>query len=276
MTVLQKEKITDKYIMEKPDFFSLDRTLDCGQCFRFEKKDGIWQGVALGRVIKIKENEHTLEFNMSKEEFEKDFFHYFDLGRDYRKIDSILTADRRFKKASEYAAGIHILNQEPFETLCSFIISQNNNIPRIKGIIRRFCEGFGRPLGEGEYAFPEVSAVASMKAEDFAPLRAGFRVKYLMDAAKKVYEGEVNLNLPADISLEQAEEELCKIKGVGKKVADCVLLFSMGRMDSFPSDVWIKRVMAELVPEGLDGKFVPYAGIAQQYLYHYSRVSGEF
>ena len=115
-----------------------------------------------------------------------------------------------------------------------------------------------------------------MTAEDFAPLRAGFRVKYLMDAAQKVAGGEVSLNIPADMPLEDAEAELCKIKGVGKKVADCVLLFSMGRMDAFPSDVWIKKVMAELFPKGLPERFSPYAGIAQQYLYHYSRVSGDF
>lgn len=276
MATLQKQKQAEKCIIEKPEFFSLDRTLDCGQCFRFEKKDGCWQGVAFGRLLKIKETERTLEFNVSKEEFDEKFYHYFDLGRDYKKIYKILTADPRLKKASEYAAGIHILNQEPFETLCSFIISQNNNIPRIKGIIRRFCEGYGKPLSDGEYTFPDVQTVAAMSAEDFAPLRAGFRVKYLMDAAKKVASGEVSLAVRPDLSLEEAEEELCKIKGVGKKVADCVLLFSLERMDSFPSDVWIKRVTAELFPEGFPEKFTPYAGIAQQYLYHYSRVSGDF
>ena len=166
MATLQKQKQAEKCIIEKPEFFSLDRTLDCGQCFRFEKKDGCWQGVAFGRLLKIKETERTLEFNVSKEEFDEKFYHYFDLGRDYKKIDKILTADPRLKKASEYAAGIHILNQEPFETLCSFIISQNNNIPRIKGIIRRFCEGYGKPLSDGEYTFPDVQTVAAMSAED--------------------------------------------------------------------------------------------------------------
>lgn len=273
MTVMEKQKSLK---IKKPEFFSLDRTLDCGQCFRFEKKDGMWQGVAFGRVLKIRETEKELELNISKEEFENVFSHYFDFERDYKKIDEILTEDDRFKVASKYAAGIHILNQQPFETLCSFIISQNNNIPRIKGIIRRFCETAGKPLSDGEYSFPDAAAVARMTAEDFAPLRAGFRVKYLMDAAQKVAGGEVSLNIPADMPLEDAEAELCKIKGVGKKVADCVLLFSMGRMDAFPSDVWIKRVMAELFPKGLPERLSPYAGIAQQYLYHYSRVSGEF
>ncbi len=273
MTVMEKQ---ETFKIEKPEFFSLDRTLDCGQCFRFERKDGMWQGVALGKVLKIRETETELELNITKEEFENVFFHYFDFERDYKKIDEILTEDERFKKASKYAAGIHILNQQPFETLCSFIISQNNNIPRIKGIIRRFCETAGKPLSDGEYSFPDADVVAQMTAEDFAPLRAGFRVKYLMDAADKVARGEVSLDISADMPLEEAEAELCKIKGVGKKVADCVLLFSLGRMDAFPSDVWIKRVMAKLFPGGLPERFSPYAGIAQQYLYHYSRVSGEF
>ena len=254
--------------------FNTDHIFDCGQCFRFEKKDGIWQGVALGRVIKIKENEHTLEFNMSKEEFEKDFFHYFDLGRDYRKIDSILTADRRFKKASEYAAGIHILNQEPFETLCSFIISQNNNIPRIKGIISRLCENFGERLEGGSFSFPSAQRLAALSPEELAPLRAGFRNKYIIDAAQKVASGEVDLNALKDAPAQEIRESLMKIKGVGAKVAECTLLFGFGYVDAFPVDVWVRRVVGELYPNGLPDCMSGVSGIAQQYLFHWRRNLG--
>lgn len=275
MTLLAEKNTV---VVKTPNFFSLDRTLDCGQCFRFEKDDdGTWNGVAFGKSVKIKEDGQNLVFyNITQEDFDDLFFDYFDLGRDYEEIDEILCRDERFKAASEYAAGIHIMNQDPWETLCSFIISQNNNIPRIKGIIKRLCENFGERLPDGNYTFPSAERVAELSAEDLSVLRAGFRVKYIMDAAKKVSSGEVNLEIQPDIPLEQARDELCKIKGVGSKVADCALLFSLKRMDAFPSDVWIKRVMGILFPDGLPEEFLPIAGIAQQYLYHYSRMSGEF
>ncbi len=275
MTLLAEKNTV---VVKTPNFFSLDRTLDCGQCFRFEKDDdGTWNGVAFGKSVKIKEDGQNLVFyNITQEDFDDLFFDYFDLGRDYEEIDEILCRDERFKVASEYAAGIHIMNQEPWETLCSFIISQNNNIPRIKGIIKRLCENFGERLPDGNYTFPSAERVAELSAEDLSVLRAGFRVKYIMDAAKKISSGEVNLEIQPDIPLEQARDELCKIKGVGAKVADCALLFSLKRMDAFPSDVWIKRVMGILFPDGLPEEFLPIAGIAQQYLYHYSRMSGEF
>lgn len=273
-TAVKKNVVT----IPKPDCFSLGRTLDCGQCFRFEKSpDGFWSGVAFGKFIRVKEENESLVFqNITHEDFENTFFDYFDLGRDYQSIDRMLCHDRRFREASACAAGIHIMNQEPWETLCSFIISQNNNIPRIKGIIKRLCENFGEPLGGGNYTFPNAKRVAGLTAEDLSVLRAGFRVKYIMDAAKKISNGEVSLARAAAMPLDDARRELCRIKGVGSKVADCVLLFSLRKMEAFPADVWIRRIMASLFPDGLPKEMLPIAGIAQQYLYHYSRVSGEF
>lgn len=267
--------VTEKkdYITEKIGCFSLKRTLECGQCFRFfEEQDGFYKVFSGNKRVIVGEKNGRLIFkDTSEDEFENYWKAYFDLDRDYEEIDRLLCTDRRLKEASVYAKGIHILRQDPFETLCSFIISQNNNIPRIKGIIDRFCKLLGKPISGEDYAFPTAESISRCTVEDLAPIRAGFRAKYLIDAANKVITGEAPLNIPQGVEIERAEEMLTVIKGVGKKVADCVLLFSMGRMDAFPEDVWIKRIMAENFPDGLPEEFLPVRGIAQQYLYHFNR-----
>lgn len=247
-------------------------TLDCGQAFRWSEQDGIWSGVAYGKCLSLKEeNGYVVLLDTSEDDFNKIWFDYFDLKRDYGKIISEISTDETLKKASSFGKGIRILNQEPFETLCSFIISQNNNIPRIKGIIDRFCIKYGEKIKDGCYAFPKAEKIASLTEEDLKDIRMGFRAKYIIDAAKKVANNEVLLDSLFEQKTDFAREELIKIKGVGPKVADCTLLFSLKHFDAFPKDVWIKRAMSALFPEGLPECAKNYGGIVQQYIFFYSR-----
>ncbi len=253
--------------------FDLPHTLDCGQAFRWESdQNGVWQGVAMGKFLKLEKlNDGTVVlYNTTSEDFENIWCDYFDLERDYDKIKNQLCQNETLKKACEYSYGIRILNQEPFETLCSFIISQNNNIKRIKGIITRLCENFGEEK-DGFYAFPTPEKLASLTLDDLAVLRSGFRAKYLLDAAKKVVSGEVDLYNLKNLPLDTAREELMKIVGVGPKVADCCLLFSHRHIAAFPKDVWIKRAMEILFDGELPENAKEYAGIAQQYIFFYAR-----
>ncbi len=254
---------------------SLADTLDCGQAFRWsECEDGSWQGVAFGRYLKISaENKKLILHDTDFEEFEAVWRNYFDLDRDYNYIKNILSADKTLKKAAEFASGIRVLRQDAWECLCSFIISQNNNIPRIKGIINRLCQVFGEPLENGFYTFPSADRIASLTVEELAPLRSGFRAKYIIDAAKRVASGETDLKRISEMKSDVARGELTKIYGVGEKVADCVLLFGMGHINVLPKDVWIKRVLSELYDGELPDFAAPYAGIAQQYLFHYARMT---
>jgi N-glycosylase/DNA lyase len=179
------------------------------------------------------------------------------------------------KKATEFGKGIRILRQDNWEALCSFIISQCNNIPRIKGIIDILCREFGDKIifEEKEYfAFPPAERLAVLNVNALAPLRCGYRAEYIISAAKDIMSGEINLK---DISLlgeKEAREGLKKLKGVGDKVADCAALFGFNKLDSFPVDVWMKKALKKYFSPGFDPKtFSPYAGIAQQYIFHYAR-----
>lgn len=253
--------------------FSLVQTLDCGQAFRFSEKDGVWQGVIGDRLLKMKQTDDGVIFyDITADDFCLKYYDYFTLGFDYAALQRELCSDDTLKKAIDNAKGIRMLKQDKWETLCSFIISQNNNIPRIKGIISRLCESLGDKIADtDEYTFPCAEKIAALSLDDLSPLRAGFRAKYILDAAQKTAGGEIDFNLLETAPLDDARAELMKIKGVGPKVAECVLLFSCGRFDAFPMDVWMKRVMAVLYPDGLPQCAHQYRGIAQQYLFHYSR-----
>ena len=250
--------------------------LDCGQAFRFrETEKGHFHGVAFGRVLDITQTGDGYIFeNVTKDEFENIWKPYFDLDRDYEKICDGFD-DSWLIKARDEFYGIRILKQEPWEALCSFIISQNNNIPRIKGIIERLCESFGEKIGENDYTFPSYEVLCEKTVEDLSVLRAGFRAKYIIDAAQKVKSGEVDLYNLHTMPIEQAREELMKIKGVGAKVAECTLLYGIGKIEAFPVDVWVKRIMSELYPEGLPECTKGVEGIAQQYLFHWRRMTQE-
>ena len=255
----------------------LAQTLDCGQSFRWtEREDGSFEGIAFGKFVTVKLEENTLYIeNADKADFENIWYDYFDLSLDYGKIrDEISKIHPVLCEASKYAPGIRILRQEPYEALCTFIISQNNNIKRIKGIVQRLCESFGEKI-DGGYAFPTAEKMSLLSPDDLAPLRAGFRNRYLIDAAKKVTSGEVDLEKCRNCDYDEARAELMKITGVGVKVADCTLLFGLHRIEAFPVDVWMKRAMEKLFPNMKPDDFGEYAGIAQQYIFHYSRMHPE-
>ena len=262
-----------------PDVRDLDleQTLDCGQSFRWEKQnDGSFSGVAFGKYVNISLDGTDMIIKNAAPEDEKIWREYFDLELDYGKIrGDISKLHPVLEEAARYAPGIRILRQEPYEALCTFIISQNNNIKRIKGIVARLCESFGDEIDEGVYTFPNAERLAELTPDDLAPLRAGFRNRYIIDSAKKVASGEVDLELCKTADYEAARAELMKITGVGVKVADCTLLFGMHRVEAFPVDVWMKRAMEKLFPGMSANDFGEYAGIAQQYIFHYSRMHPE-
>ena len=248
----------------------LQQTLFCGQCFRFRSLgDGCFEGMAWDRYIKLKQTENGALI-LEAEEADIPFWQdYFDMELDYGRLIEEFASDPVLKAACK-GRGIRVLRQQPFETLISFIISQNNNIKRITGIIDRLCENFGEQV-KGGYSFPTAKTLGLLTVEDLAPLRAGFRAKYIIDAAQKVDSGEVDFDKIAALPDDEAREALKIIKGVGDKVADCVLLFGLHRLSAVPKDVWIKRVIAHYYPEGLPQCVGNYAGIAQQYLFDYAR-----
>lgn len=254
--------------------FSLEMTLDCGQAFRWSSDDGkLWKGFAYNKYLELYIEDDTLVLiNTTEDDYNKIWKKYFDLERDYEEIINKISENEILKTASSYGSGIRLLNQEPWETLCSFIISQNNNIPRIKGIINRLCENFGENRN-GVYTFPDANTIAKLSLDDLAILRSGFRAKYILDAAKKISSGEVDLEALKTMDIDTARNELMKINGVGPKVADCALLFSLGHMEAFPKDVWIKRAMDKLFSGELPECALPFAGIVQEYIFYYARTT---
>ena len=262
-----------KYIIDEIKDFDLDHIFDCGQCFRWEKQpDGSYTGIAFNKVVNMQVDDGRLIIDpCTKEEYESIWRTYLDMDRDYGAIKETLCADDPvMKKAADYGYGIRILNQDLWETIVSFIISQNNNIPRIKGCIERLCQLAGEPVADS-FAIPVAEKLASMTEEDLAGVRLGYRSRYLIETAKCV----------CDKGLPENEEQLLDLCGVGPKVANCILLFGMNKYDSFPIDVWVRRVMHELygIAENDKKAMTVYArehfgdlgGFAQQYLFYYIR-----
>lgn len=288
MVVNEKEKAL--YVEGVKDF-SAEQIFDCGQCFRWERnEDGSYSGIAFGRVARM-DYDHEKKllriFNATKDDFDNVWRNYLDLDRNYSEIKEILSEkDPVIRKAISHGQGIRILNQEKWETLLSFIISQNNNIPRIKKCINSLAETLGEYAGEYEgrtyYNLPSPQVLAEATLDDLAPCRLGYRAKYLIETARKVHaEGMESLEAlgSSELSSSEACEALRGYCGVGPKVANCIALFSMGKFDSFPIDVWVRKVMNTMY--GIDendmkamaafaGKtFGAYGGIAQQYLFYY-------
>lgn len=266
--------------------FSLSQTLECGQCFNFEKiAENDYIVVACGKVLHV--IQHTpdeVEFvNASGDDVRDIWIPYFDLDRDYDEIkNEVVKADPRLAPVVEKYGGLRILNQEFPETLLSFIISQNKNIPQIKKIIRSICEEYGEyPKGGADFkTFPAPERLSQMTEEDFRNLKTGFRAPYLINAIRAM-EGGLSGDALREMTFEEAKKALTGIKGVGDKVANCVLLFSLGFRSAFPVDVWIKRIMEEMyfgkdtdkkvIEEFAADKFGKWGGYAQQYLFMYVR-----
>ncbi|MBR2370407.1 MAG: DNA glycosylase [Clostridia bacterium] len=271
-------------------------TFDCGQSFRFDPVEDTvhtaeYAGVAFGRAVSFAEDDEYLYiYNATEQDFFDVWYGYLGLDLNYNEVRrKIADASDKpvIEKALECGDGIRILAQERWETLCSFIISQNNNIPRIKKIVRALSVRLGDPIDishmnghlsavmkeQGAYSFPGADSIRGGGVELLAELRTGFRAKYIYDAAMRVADGLLDLEtVSKEPSLERAAEMLCQIKGVGPKVAACSLLFGFRRYDAFPIDVWIRRVMEKYFPSDFTPESLgQYAGIAQQYLFYYER-----
>ena len=285
-----KEQI---YKINNINSFELKDIFDCGQCFRWNKQeDGSYEGVFKRNVLNVRKEGNTVIFkgvcDGNIEEVVKD---YFDLNRDYEKIKSNLSKiDDNMKKSIQYGKGIRILNQDLWETIISFIISANNNIPRIKGIIERLSENYGEEIdynGKKYYMFPTPENLKDVSVERYRELGLGFRDIRLYETTKMILENKVNLEeLEKNPNTMEVRESLLTLSGVGPKVADCILLFSsLKRFEVFPIDVWVRRVMNDLYIKNEDEtkvskkqiekiakeKFGNLAGLAQQYLFYWRR-----
>ncbi len=269
--------------------FNLKHTFMCGQCFRWnEGPDGTYIGVAHSRAVRMSMDGDSLYiYNTTEDDVNNIWLDYLDLKRDYYEIKKMYENDKYLSRAMEFGYGIHILNQDIFECLISFIISTQNQIPRIKKIVAELCHAYGNECqtdSELLYSFPSARQLEHVTAEELTFLKAGYRADYIVDAVKKVISGEVDLNAVPQMDYEAAKKELMKIKGVGPKVADCVLLFSARKSEAFPVDVWVQRTMRSLyMDETATNKqiekraaelFGKYAGFAQQYLFYYARENG--
>ena len=294
-SLLSVEEHFDKVVfvvVRGVDRFSVEKTFDCGQCFRFERVEGSrfdaeYGGVAFGKYISVaQKGDSVYIFNVSEREYYERYRAFLGFDCDYLAIEQDILARSEniaLRDAIEYGRGIRILHQDPWEALCSFIISQNNNIPRIKKIIGALCELCGEEIDASdmvehgakkvEYAFPSPKSLVALGIEGIGMTRCGFRAKYIFDAAKRACEGEIDAS--AFESTADAAAHLMCVKGVGPKVAACTLLFGYARLDAFPVDVWIKRVIEKYFNVGFSPEDLgEYAGVAQQFLFYYERYLG--
>ncbi len=252
----------------------LDAALDCGQCFRWVRTPAGWRGVVEGRAVLARTEGGALVLEGAEEADRAFWAGYFALDVDYPALLARFCAgSKRLAACVEQAPGIRVLRQPFFEALCTFILSQNNNIPRIKGLVERLCALCGDKLADGQYAFPTPRQLAACTPEQLAGLRAGWRADYLLHAARAVAEGRIDPDRLRALPLDEARAALMTIRGVGPKVADCTLLYGLGRWEAFPMDVWMKRAMGRLFPRGVPRCCRGHQGIAQQFIFDYARRS---
>lgn len=282
-----------QYIIENQNSFELRDIFDCGQCFRWNiQEDNSYTGVFDKNVINVSKEGNKIIFKgVCEKDIKPTIEFYFDLNRDYEKIKSELSKiDDNMKKSIEYGRGIRILNQDLWETIISFIISANNNIPRIKGIIERLSEKYGEKIewnGKYYYTFPTPEQLRNVTVQEYRSLGLGFRDIRLYETTKMILDKEVDLEqMKKNKNTVEVKEQLLRLSGVGPKVADCILLFStLKRFEVFPIDVWVRRVMNDLYIKNEDEtkvskkqiekiaveKFGNLAGLAQQYLFYWRR-----
>ena len=260
--------------------FDLRHIFDCGQCFRFnEEKDGSFTGVAYKKAVHLKYENGELIIDGIKESDLPLWEKFLDIKRDYSKIKERVSITPYMKEAVEYGHGIRILKQDFFETLLSFIISQRSSIPKIKSSVEKLCKAYGEKIelrGKEYYTFPTPEALSGVKEEDYVKLGVGYRAKYLEKAVASVLSGEISEEELIKMPTSEARKKLLTIYGVGNKVADCILLFSLAKFDSFPVDVWIDRAMKEDFggKEGYE-LFGEDSGFAQQYIFYKKRYDKE-
>jgi len=276
--------------------FNLGFTLCCGQVFRWEKKGEWWYGVVKGKVFKIRQRGHELEFENIDEDFIRD---YFGLNEDLEKIANQIAKDRNIKEALKEFKGLRIVRQDPWECLISYICATYKNISAIKHMLLNLSQKFGEKVtfnGNEFYTFPVPARLATATSTDLKKCGLGYRVSYVYETAKKVHENVFDFERLRNLPYEKAKKELANFPGVGLKVADCVLLFSLGKLEAFPVDVWIKRAILRFYSKHFSSDFLEkigeksltssqyaklnmfgrsyfgeYAGYAQEYLYHHQR-----
>ena len=285
--------IEQEYKISNIDSFELKDIFDCGQCFRWnEQQDGSYTGVFGENVLNVSKVGNDVVFKgICKENIKETVENYFDLNRDYQKIkNQLMQIDENMKKSVEYGQGIRILNQDLWETIISFIISANNNIPRIKGIIERLSKKYGKEIEWNNtkyYTFPTAKALKDVTVQEYRELGLGFRDIRLYETTHMILDKKVDLeSMNNNPNTMEVREQLLSLSGVGPKVADCILLFSdLKRFEVFPIDVWVRRVMNDLYIHNEDEtkvnkkqiekiaqeKFGDLAGLAQQYLFYWRR-----
>ncbi|HZJ77075.1 MAG TPA: DNA glycosylase [Oscillospiraceae bacterium] len=287
-------KIIDKgnrVIIKNIEDFEPEHIFECGQCFRWNlEDDGSYTGVAYHKILNVNKNKDTVIFNNTNiEDFKDIWIEYFDLNNDYSKIKrDLVKKDVTLEIAINFGHGIRILKQEPHEALISFIISANNAIHRIKKSVELLSEGFGQYLGEYRgkryYGFPDIETISQLNDEQIRRCGVGYRSKYILETAKKIVDEDISLKQLKELNNEDCYNTMLKFSGVGPKVASCVLVFAMDKIEFYPVDVWVKRAMEHFyfhqntsnkkIEQFAREKFGRYAGYAQQYLFYYARGLG--
>ncbi len=285
MRIIEKD---NNIIIEQVVDFDIEQILECGQCFHFEKLDNKeYVIIAFSKLLHIRQtNDKVVLYKTSMDEYNNVWKQYFDMDRDYSLIkDALIKKDDKLKDSISSMNGIRILNQDFFEMLISFIISQNKQIPHIKQLVFAISKEYGIYIGNvGEkeyYTFPQPEVLKKLTIEDWKALKTGFRAPYLYDAVDKIFTKAIDRELLDTLTTEEMRNVLMNIKGVGEKVANCVILFSLGRREAFPIDVWMKRIMENIyfgketskteIEKLAKELYGEYGGYAQQYLFHYGR-----
>lgn len=285
-----KNSEPNKIIIENKDSFNINHIFDCGQCFRWNREeDGSYTGVVKNKVINVEQDSSKIIFNnVAENDYEDIIKNYFDLDTDYLKIKNTVNTDSIMDEAIQFGEGIRILNQDEWETMISFMISANNRIPMIKKVIENLSTSFGEYIcsfrGRDYYSFPTAERLSEVPVEKIQECKAGFRAPRIREAAERfLKESDIVYNIK-NTSYDEGLEYLKTYKGIGDKVANCILLFSMKQFDTFPVDVWVRRVMQTLyvdkntkdkeIRKFAEDKFGDYSGYAQQYLFYYAREKG--
>ncbi|MDR2157725.1 MAG: hypothetical protein LBO02_00175 [Holosporaceae bacterium] len=252
--------------------FNMDQVANSGQCFRMRKTSSeTWEVTAFARSLRIhREGDFDYVFECSREEYDAVWFDYFDMPRDYGKIKEKIRAtnDPYLIAAVDYGYGVRVLRQDLWETIVTFIISQQNNITRIKNIIRRLCEPYGN-------RFPAPDILEKYTENDFLSLGLGYRAKYLTNISRAATRNDLDFNKLKRMNCSDAIKFLKRFEGIGAKVANCIALFGLHKIEAFPIDVWIKRIIDDYYCGDFDAsRFSGYAGIVQQYMFFYQRGIG--
>lgn len=260
--------------------FDIDQIARSGQCFRFRVLgDMQYALVAGGRYVEIRQQGNCVSFDCTEEEFQSVWRAYFDLDADYSRYkQAVAKRDKYLQSAIETGSGLRILRQDLWETIVCFIISQQNNIIRIQKCVENLCSLFGEicynKSDQVYNAFPTAERLAACTLEELAPIRLGYRAKYILAAARQVASGEVDLEAVRGMKYADAKAALMRLTGVGVKVAECICLFALHHIDAFPIDTHIQHMLDTHYPKGFPMKrYKGFAGVMQQYAFYYELVT---